>query len=210
MIRPIMCLAMLGPAACEGGLAALWMAPPKPVARTLPTLHPVSGRLGVVVSPARPQQVALAPNERVNVLQSVKLGEEAWLVRVSVAPASAPKQPQETAFGGIARERLLTMLSEAPSAVVGLRLDSSLLVLEDQRGLSRRGRVIRCDGEPVTSSLALRACLVLARGGVPKLEFELVVSETPAVTDAPTTPALADRLVRADAGPPVDGGEEAP
>ena len=123
MMRPIMCLAMLGLAARgEGGLAALWMAPLKP-SHALPTLHPVSGRLGVVVSPARPQQVALAPNERVNVPQSAKLGEEAWLVRVSVAPASAPKEPQETAFGGIARERLITMLSEAPSAVVGLRLD---------------------------------------------------------------------------------------
>lgn len=210
MIRLSAALAMLGLSACEGSLADLWQPPIVPQQRSAPKVKIISGRIGVLVSQTAPRQVAPSQDERINITHSVSLGSGVWIVLTRIPLIRSKTQLRLSSGQVIDGDRLDRLLSLAPRAVVGLRLDDQLNVIEDTLGLKRQGRVIGCGGDPIDSALALRACLALAHNrDAPALKFEApVVLPIPSVSRDAGRP-LADQQVRADAGAssPVDVGE---
>jgi hypothetical protein len=162
--------------------------------------------MGVVVSASVPRQVAPGPGEAINVAESAPLGKALWLVRTRM-PLNAAAEPLRFADGKILRPGIIDQaLMQAAKATLGLRLDQELRVLEDLQGLERSGHVIACDGDAISSSMALRACLVLAaHRGQPSLEFRaLATPQVPQPTQDAGQP-LAEQALRADAGSPIGG-----
>jgi hypothetical protein len=161
-------------AGCSGGLAALWQPPPEPVkAATAASVMVLSGRIAIAASVAEPRQVAPRPKERLDVIESAPLVPGYWLVRTRLA--LAPAGGGVGSLPDLSASRLDELLRAAPKALIGLRLDDDLEVIEDHHGLKRQGRVVRCDGDPVAELLHLRACLALAvLRGKARLAFQLL------------------------------------
>ncbi len=204
-----MVLAIAGLGACDGSLAALWEPPPGWQAKTVPSVKVISGRISALINETVPRQVAPTLDERINVIDHVGLGNNVWIVRTRI-PLLRSTRELRLADGRIVDDQQLSRLLDAvPRQILGLKLDDSLSVITDQKGLGRKGRVVTCDGDPVDSALALRACLALAFDrSQPILTF-----------DAPTTmknetrlldagPTLVDQSITTDGGVSkiVDGG----
>ena len=149
-------------AGCSGGLAALWQPPPKPMKpATAASVMVLSGRIAIAASVAEPRQVAPRPKERLDVIESAPLMPGYWLVRTRLALAPAGGGGLGS-FADLSASRIDELLRAAPKALIGLRLDEDLQVIEDHNGLERQGRVVACDGDPVAKLMHLRACLALA------------------------------------------------
>lgn len=194
--------------ACQGGLAELWQAPVKaPRTTAAAAVQKIAGRMGVVISASVPRQVAPSPGERINVAESAPLGKALWLVRTRI-PLSFTSESLRFPDGETLRPGVIDQaLMLAPKATLGLRLDNQLQVLEDLQGLKRSGHVIACDGDAISSGMALRACLVLAaHRGQPRLEFRALVEPEVSQAAQDAGPPLAEQALRADAAVP-DGGD---
>ena len=203
-------LAIAGLMACDGSLAKLWEPPPGRQVKTVPSVKVISGRIAALTSETTPRQVAPTLDERINVIDHVGLGNNVWIVRTRI-PLLNSKRELRLAGGEILTDQQLSrLLDAAPRQVLGLTLDETLTFLRDQKGLGRTGRVVGCDGDPIDSALALRACLALAFDrGQPILSFD-----KPTVPKMPTIlpdsgPPLVDRSITTDAGVSkrFDGGE---
>ena len=205
-----MVLAIAGLAACDGSLATLWEPPSRSQAKTVPSVKVISGRISALISETVPRQVAPMLDERINVTDQVGLGNDVWIVRTRI-PLMRSKRELRRDDGRIVDDQQLSrLLNAVPRQVLGLTLDDSLRVISDQKGLGRTGRVIACDGDPMDSTLALRACLALAFDrGQPILSFDAptIMKKGTTLTDA--GPTLVDQSITTDAGSSkiVDGGE---
>jgi hypothetical protein len=213
MKSPIWVLAILAVTGCNGSLADFWRAPVKSK-RAKPAPAPaivvITGRMGLLLNDTVPRQVAPNAGERINVAETAPLGDGLWLVRTRVALEGA-MLPLRRADGSLVEQSVIDQaLLAAPKAVLGLLLNSDLIILEDQQGKGRKGRITRCDGDPVAGAYALRACLVLAaHRGVPAIETEAVEPLAPASAPEDTAAALVDVQQRVDGGPPAGGDEGA-
>ena len=227
--------ASLALTACEGGLETLWQGPPPP-ARPIPSAAPselapqamlIAGRMAVTRSHSVPTQIAGAAGERLNVSESAPLDSGLWVVRTRVPlPGELGDSPLAVDGRRIGLAELETILRRAPAARIGLRLDSTMKVLEDSSGAGRSGTLLSCDGDAVPTTVALRACLALAaHRGEPALRFRALPADpdagpaepsadTAAAQPAPIPPsaptpmptrALVDAGVSADAPSPAGG-----
>lgn len=204
-----MALAITGLTACNGSLADLWQPPASVHTKTVPSVKVISGRISALVSKTVPRQVAPTQDERINVIGHVALGNDVWIVRTRIPLENSKRELTRTDGRVVDEQQLSRLLNSAPRQVLGLTLDESLRVIRDQKGLGRAGRVVVCDGDPINSALALRACLALAYDrGQPVLEFESpkLIKITSDASDA--GPTLVEQSITTDAGEAtmVDGG----
>ena len=209
MSRALVVLAIAGLGACDGSLAALWEPPQGLQAKTGPSVKVISGRISALISESVPRQVAPTLDERVNVIEHVGLGDGVWVVRTRI-PLLRSKRELRRADGRVVDDQHLSrLLNAVPRQVLGLTLDDSLSVITDQKGLGRKGRVVACDGDPMDSTLALRACLALAFDrSQPILKFDVPTTMKNNTSLPDAGPTLVDQSITTDAGTPkiVDGG----
>ena len=209
MSRSFVVLALAGLTACDGSLAQLWEPPRGLQSKTVPSVRVISGRISALISETVPRQVAPTLDERINVIDHVELGNNVWVVRTRVPLLRSTRELRHADGRIVGDEQLSRMLNAVPRQVLGLTLDESLRVISDHKGLGRKGRIVACDGDPIDSTLALRACLALAFDrGQPILRFDAPITTKIVTGGTDSGPTLVDSSITTDAGLSkiVDGG----
>ena len=210
MSRMPAALVIMGLVACDGSLAKLWEPPSGRQVKTVPSVRVISGRIAALISETTPRQVAPTFDERINVIDHVSLGHDVWIVRTRIPLLRSRRELRRADGATFTDQQLSRLLDAAPRQVLGLTLDNTLSVIRDQKGLGRTGRVVGCDGDPIDSPLALRACLALAFDrGQPILRFDTPPAEEIGTSLTDSGPPLVDRSITTDAGASkrFDGGE---